>query len=658
MNENKQNISDEVDMSEVTIIDRESASTEGRVLPKWLDYVGQVLLLVTAAYHLIAAGYKPLSGIQHTAVHLGLGVAVIMLYFPWSKKFKDNKILMTIDVILAGLSIFNMFYVSSQYATLEKRVGLPSPTYEVILGVIVLVMLFIAAYRTMGPAFPIIAGVFVLYMFIGPKLPGALFHSGITLNRFVSKFYLTMNGIYGSITKTSADVIILFIMFSSIIKNSPIGDFIMDVATSLFGQFRGGPAKVACASSGLMGMLSGSAVANVAGTGAITIPMMKKAGYPAAFAGAVEADASTCGQVMPPVMGGSIFILVELVGISYNHVLLIAAPIAILYYIGLMMSIDLKAIRMDLHGLAPEDKPSLSKTLAHGWYLSAPIVVLIAMLAMGYTAHRSGFYAIIVAVIVSFISPRDRMTPKILLKALMDGVKDAAVIFAVVGLASLIQGIVTVSGIGLRLSGILVALASGKVLLLLVLTAVASIVLGMGLPVIVCYTFLALLIAPGMVDLGVPIVAAHLFIFYYGVLSNITPPVALASLVASGIAKSKPMETAIEACKLAFPIFFIPFFFIYSPAVLLQDGLTAATLWAYLTVLLGLYAAAAGFTGAILPKIKIDSMVIRVLLVAAGVLMLVPLGRTDVIGIAVLVVLQLALLIRSKASVAHAEVVS
>jgi len=632
----------------IKVVDREAAVSKARELPKWLGYAGKVLLFVTAMYHLAAAGYRPLPGIQHTAVHLGLGMAIVMLYFPWFKKVRDRKWMLAMDVCAAVFSMINMFYVAVQYATLNERIGFAPGLFEVIMGVLTLAILFVCAYRTMGLAFPMIAGVFVVYMFIGPKLPGAFSHVGTSIPKFVSSFYLTMNGIYGSITKTSADVIILFIMFSSVIKYSPIGDFIMELATAALGKFRGGPAKVACVSSALMGMLSGSAVANVAGTGCITIPMMKKVGYPAKFAGAVESAASTGGQIMPPVMGGSVFIMVELIGISYNNVILIALPIALLYYAGLLLSIDLKAVAMNLEGIDTKERPRMRTTLKTGWYLIAPIALLIFLLAQGYSAQKSGFWAIIAAIVVSFISPKERMTVKKMFTALMEGVKDASVIFAVVGLASLIQGIVTVSGLGLRLSGILVGLADGRVLLLLLLTATASIILGMGLPVIVCYSFLALLIAPGLIELGVPAVAAHMFIFYYGCLSSITPPVAMASLVAAGIAKSNPMETALEACKVAFPIFFIPFFFIYSPDVLLMDGFSLGAVRAYFSVFLGLYATSCGFNGAALPKIQIPNMVLRIALVIVGVLILVPINGTDIAGIIILGMIQTGILIKSK----------
>ncbi len=352
-------------------------------------------------------------------------------------------------------------------------------------------------------------------------------------------------------------------------------------------------------------------------------------------------------------MGGSIFIMIELLSITYKDVILIAFPIALLYYLGLLVSIDLKAVSMGLKGISRAEKPKTSDVLKHGWYLAAPIIVLVAMLMIGYTAQKSGFWAIVTAIVVSFICPRDRMTIRKLIRSLQDGVKDAAVIFAVVGLASLISGIVTKSGLGLRLSSILVSMAAGRILLLLILTAIASIILGMGLPVIVCYTFLALLIAPGMVELGIPKLAAHLFIFYYGCLSCITPPVALASLVAAGIAKSPPMKTATEACKVAFPIFFIPFFFIYQPAILLENGFTVTALWSYVAVFVGLYASSSGFVGALWPKIAFkENLILRVILVAIGVIILVPIGMTDIIGVAAFILIHLFMLIRYRQNMA------
>ena len=536
--------------------DVESARFDSRDLPKPMQTIVTIVMLICAIYHIYAARFGGFPGIQHVAIHIGLGIAIIYMIYPMSEKTRNSKINLVIDWCIAGFSLFNMVYVCMQYETLNDRVGLPASMFEVVMGVLTFLMIIEAARRLMGWAFTIIALCFVGYMFAGPYLPYPFHHAGASLNRFIQLFYLQMSGIYGSITRTSANVVIIFVIFAAIIKYSQIGNFIMDIAMACVGGVRGGPAKVAVVSSGLMGMLSGNSTANVAGTGSITIPLMKKTGYRPEFAGGVEAVASTGGQIMPPVMGTSVFVMMELTGISYLSIMMVALPIAIFYYAGLLISVDVTAVRDGLIGLPKEKRPKALPTLKQGWYLVAPIFVLAILMGRGMTPQRAGFYGILACIAVSVISPINRMTPKKLVNALCEGVKDCGVMFCVCALASMIQGVVQVSGLGVKLSSILVSMSGGNLLLMLLVTAICCVILGMGLPVVVCYSFLALLVCPAIVDLGVPLIAAHMFVFYFGCMSCITPPVATAALVASGIAKSNFMKTGLTACALAFSIFF------------------------------------------------------------------------------------------------------
>lgn len=649
MEEKKVSKAEEVQEDTPVVKDVESARFESRELPNFLSKFATILMLVMAIYHIYAARFGGFPGIQHTAIHVGLGLAMIFLVYPFNDKTKKSKVNLCIDLGIMVFAIASMIYVCLQYSTLNDRVGLPASTTEMIFGIITFVILIEAARRMMGWPFTIICLAFIAFMFLGPWLPYPLTHAGATVNRFVQLFYLQMSGIYGSITRTSANVVVVFVIFASIVKYSPIGDFIMDVAMAAVGGVRGGPAKVAVVSSGMMGMLSGNSVANVAGTGSITIPLMKKTGYRAEFAGGVESVASAGGQIMPPVMGTSVFVMMELVGTSYQSIIGIALPIALFYYLGLLISVDTVAVRDSLYGIPKANRPVLWATIKRGWYLVTPVVVLAVLMAMGMTPQRAGFWGIVSAIIVCFICPYNRMSLKTLLIALCDGIKDCGVMFTVAALASLIQGIVQVSGLGVRLSSILVSMCGGNLLLMLVVTAICCIILGMGLPVVVCYSFLAILVCPAMVELGVPILAAHMFVFYFGCMSCITPPVATAALVASGIAKAPFMKTALNACALAFSIFFFPFYMVYSPEFLMADGFTIQTLLCWITVLFSVYGAAVGFAGAAWPSIEFQkNFVFRGLFVLFAVVVLVPIPGTNYIGAAAIIVLQVLLMLMAK----------
>ena len=640
---------DSMEAGTPVVKDVESSRMESRELPGFLHKATYVLMLVTALYHIYAARFGGMPGIQHVAIHLGCGLAIVYMLYPFSEKTKNSKINLIIDVCVAIFSLVNMVYVCMQYDTLADRVGMPISTLELVFGVLTFLMILEGARRLMGYPFLIIVLCFIVYMFVGPYMPFPFTHSGATLERFVQLFYLQMSGIYGSITRTSASVVVVYVIFAAIVKNSQIGDFIMDFAMALVGGVRGGPAKVAVVSSGFMGMLSGNSVANVAGTGSITIPMMKKTGYDPAFAGGVEAVASTGGQIMPPVMGASVFIMVELVGTSYANIVAVALPIALFYYFGLLLAVDLTAVRENLSGLQAAERPKLGETLKKGWYLASPIVVLAGLMAMGVTPQRAGFWGIISAFAVSFICPHDRMTVKKALDALCEGVKDCCVMFCVSSLASLIQGIVQVSGIGVKLSSILVTFSNGNLLILLILTMICCIILGMGLPVVVCYSFLALLVCPALVQLGVPLMAAHMFVFYFGCISCITPPVATASLVASGIAKASFMKTGLQACILAFPIFFFPFYFVYEPDFLVINGYNLNVLITYITVLISVYGAACGFMGCALPAYDFHRNIpFRVLLVALAIVVLIPIPMTNIIGSIGIVAVQVLIMFTHK----------
>ncbi len=405
---------------------------------------------------------------------------------------------------------------------------------------------------------------------------------------------------------------------------------------------------MAVVASSLMGMITGSSMANVAGVGSFTIPLMKSIGYRKEFAGGVEACSGMGAQIMPPVMGGSVFIMIEILGIPYWSVCVAAFPIAFLYYIGLFFAVDYEAVRQNLKGLNKKDLPSFWKTLFQGWYLVSPVVVLVYLLISGVTPQRAAFYAIISVIAVGLIPSVGRLNLRRLLEALEVGAKDALVVIGLVAAASLIQGVTTVTGLGLQLSNILISLSGGNLFFLLLLTAVTSLVLGLGLPIMVCYTLLAFLVAPALIKMGVLPIAAHLFIFYYGVLATISPPVAPDCFVAAGIAGADPNKTTWESCRIAVPIFLIPFFFVYSPIFILQEKVGVFQyILVYGTGVLGIYAITSGLQGIILYDSSL-SLIERLILFIAGLLLISPINIADLVGTVLLVTIQVWNMVRSK----------
>ncbi len=604
--------------------------------PKWISYAIRIIALALVFYHLYAAGVKPLPGIQHRAIHIGLGFSLIWLFFPVSPRLRENRIALWTDIVFVVLTLLNMVYVFHSFATYDQRVGLPATTLDLILGSIILLFTLEAARRTSGLAFPLIIIGFILFALLGPYIPEPFDHAGLSIPRFIAAFFLTLEGVYGFITGVSANYILIFIVLAAIIRNTAAVQFIMEFALSIVGTVRGGPAKMAVVASSMMGMITGSSIANVAGVGSFTIPLMKKIGYRPEFAGGVEATSGMGAQIMPPVMGGSVFIMMEILGVPYWHICVAAFPMAFLYYIGVFIAVDYEAVRRGLVGLPRKDLPSLFKTLQWGWFLILPIVVLIYMLVQGVTPQRAGFTAIVTGLITGVISKRDRLNWKKLFEALEAGAKDSLIVVGLVGGASLIQGIVSVTGLGLQLSNILIELSGGNLFFLLVLTAIASLILGTGLPVIVCYTLLSMLVAPALIKMGVYPMAAHLFIFYYGVLEAITPPVAPDAFVAGGIAGADPLKVAIEAMLIAAPIYLIPFFFVYNPTFILQGSYTVLEfIWIYFTGIMGVYALGSGFQGFMLYKTKLN-VIERGILVVTALFLIAPLKWESFIALLVL----------------------
>lgn len=594
-----------------------------------LSKIITVLAISLGIFQLYTAQFGTLTGIKQRAVHL---TVVLVLAFLIRAR-KKNKIL---NIGFAALSAFAGGYIFIVERELSLRVGVVYKI-DVVFGVIMIAMLLVATKYLLGWALPIIASVCLLYIAIGKYLPSPLNHRGYSLSRVIGYMFLQSDGIWGSPIATSATVIAIFILFGAFLKHSGATTFITELSLGCFGHVRGGPAKVAIAASCLFGSISGSAVANVAGTGCFTIPLMKKSGYESHFAGAVEAVASSGGQFMPPVMGTAAFMIAEMTGIPYIRIAGAALLPAALYYLALYIQVDLEAVRIGLHGIDKKDLPNAKEVFKRGWYLILPLLVLLFLLiVVKWSAVKAGFWSIIATIAISSVKKETRMTPKKLLKALEEGALGLLEVASACGIAGIVVGTFGLTGLGLKFSNFLVALSGGHLPVLLVLTMLASLILGMGMATLPAYLILAVLVAPALSKMGVGLLAAHLFIFYFGIISAITPPVAVASYTAAGIAECSPSKVGFIAWRLGLSAFLLPYMFVYGPALLMQ-GTIGEVVLAAITSIIGIAALSMGLEGIGIEKHL--NCVQRILLILAAILLVYPGIVTDLLGLGAVVAL-------------------
>lgn len=494
--------------------------------------------------------------------------------------------------------------------------------------------------RVAGLSLVVISVIFLGYTFLGPYLPGFLSYPGLSIQRFFSQLY-TDAGILGPTTAVSSTYIILFIIFAAFLQASKVGDYFVNFAFAVAGQARGGPAKVSIFASGLMGMINGTSAGNVVSTGSLTIPLMKKVGYDRKTSGAIEAAASTGGQIMPPIMGAGAFIMAEVTGIPYQDIAIAAIIPAILYFASIYFMVDMEAARRGIMGIPRSQLPKFAN-MAKQIYLFIPIIILIYALFMGYSVIRAGTLATISAAVVSWVSP-NKMGLTAILTALSLASRMAIQIIVVCACAGIIVGVISLTGVGARFSSLLLGIAEASQLLALFFAMCIAILLGMGMPTTAAYAVAASVVAPGLVQLGIPMLIAHFFVFYFAVVSAITPPVALASYAASGISGAKAMETSVVSFKIGLAAFIVPFMFFYNGA-LLMEGETLEILRALVTALVGVYLLAAGILGWFMKHAA--PIWLRLGLGATALFMMSGGGFSDLIGIAIIVPLVLLNLVR------------
>lgn len=531
------------------------------------------------------------------------------------------------DIALALAAVATTLYIIHHAPLLRLRAGTGLAKEADMWAAMVGVALILELTRRMaGLALVIIAGIFVIYSFVGPWLPGILNHRGYSLTRFFT-YIFTDQGILGPTTAISSTYIILFVAFAAFLQASRVGEYFVNFAFAAAGDRRGGPAKVAVFGSGLMGMINGTSAGNVVATGSLTIPLMKKVGYKPQTAAAVEAAASSGGQILPPIMGAGAFIMSEITGIAYSEIVIAAIIPALLYFASVYFNVDLAAQKYDMKGLQREELPKFSR-LARQVFLFIPIVILIGALFMGYSVIRAGTLAMGAAAVVSWLTPF-RMGIREILFALEISTKMTLQLVAVCAAAGIIVGVIALTGLGTRFSALLLGLADNTQILALFFAMVVSIILGMGMPTTAAYAVAASVIAPGLISMGIDPLTAHFFIFYFAVMSAITPPVALAAYAGAAIAQSDPMRTSVESFKMGLAAFVVPFMFFSSPALLMQ-GTPLEIIHVVLGALLGVYLLSSAVQGWYFGPLN---LALRAVLVVAALAMIDSGLLTDAVGL-------------------------
>ena len=601
----------------------------------WPKKIIAAIAITFSVFQLYTAIFGVLDAQLQRAVHLGFGLALAYLLYPFRRAWTRDHYFHPIDIVFAVLGAATPAYLVIQYRELITRAGTVSPVDTVVGGLGILLVIE-ATRRVVGLPMVTVVLAFIAYAFLGPYMPGVLAHRGLTPEQLIGHLYFTTEGIFGIPLGVSSTFIFLFILFGAYLESTGLGKFFIDLANAVAGWASGGPAKVAVLSSGLMGTVSGSSVANVVGTGSLTIPMMKKLGYNANFAGAVEAAASTGGQLMPPVMGAAAFLMAEFVGVPYIDVVKAAAIPALLYFTGVWLGVHFEAKRKKLKGIPRAELPNPLTLLKERGHLAIPLVVIVYLLVAGYTPMRAALVAIFLSIICAMLRKSTRMKPIEIVYGLERGAKGVLGVLVACASAGIIIGVVTKTGVGLRLASGLIDLAGGMLLPAMFFTMITAIVLGMGVPTTANYVITSTIAAPALEQMGVPVLAAHMFVFYFGIIADVTPPVALAAYAGAGISGGNALKTGVHASKLAIAAFIIPYVFVLSPVLLMVDATPLALVSVTLTALLGMIAISSALCGFLADHCRPYE---RLLLIIAGLLMIKPGGITDLVGLVLFVVI-------------------
>ncbi|MDE6705589.1 MAG: TRAP transporter permease [Treponemataceae bacterium] len=636
-------------------LDREQSYREHTC---WRQHITVIISVAFVLFQLYAtlSGRIPAQILR--ASHLAFVQALAFLLFPAFKHLPRNTLPLH-DVLLAIVGAACWIYIVINFQQLVRRAGAYTPL-DITVGAIGILVLIESCRRIVGLPILIIAVAFICYAFAGPYLPGFLNHRGYSFQRVVSHLFFNTEGIMGTPIGACSTFIFLFILFGALLESTGIGQFFIDMCNAIAGGASGGPAKVAVLSSALLGTVSGSSVSNTVGSGSFTIPMMKKLGYKGEFAGAVEAAASTGGQLMPPIMGAAAFLMAESLGMPYITIVKAAIIPALLYFTGIFITVHLEAKKLGLKGMPKDELPKFLPLFLRKGYMVLPLLVIIVFLCMGRTAVYAALMGIVSALLIGIVSSfvdmaqgkKPTFTMNEVVNIMCTAARNIISVAIACAMAGIIIGIVTLTGIGLKFGAGLISISHGIVFITLFLTMISSIILGMGAPTTANYLITSTITAGAIIGLGIEPLAAHMFAFYFGIIADITPPVALAAIAGAAIAKAKPIRTAFQATKLAVGAFIIPYMFVFNPQMLMIHASVGNVIWIVFTALIGMFGVSSALEGYVFRR---TSMAERALFLVGGLLCIIPESRTDIVGlllIAVLVAFQLILNARGRAKTA------
>ncbi|MDR3107007.1 MAG: TRAP transporter permease [Bifidobacteriaceae bacterium] len=613
-------------------VDREAQTRRFRSpVVGWVFYG---LCVAVSVYHLWTAVGTPPVTLEHRSLHVGMMLVLGFFLYPMFRG-SSRVTVAWYDWVLMALAASVPAYFLIDYSGIIDRFGAPS-VMDTVIGTILVVLVLEGARRLTGWALPVLCLAFIAYGLFGRDLPGMLGHRGYPWKSLANVFMNT-EGIFGTAVGVSCSYIFLFILFGAVMAQSGMGQFFNDLAMAVAGSARGGPAKVSVIASGLLGSINGSAVANVVTTGAFTIPLMKRSGYPKVFAGAVEASSSVGGQLLPPIMGAAAFIMAETIGVPYSQVVIWAIIPALLYYLGVITQVHLRAAKLGLEGVPRDRLPALRAVMAKRGHLLIPILFLLYMLFFsGATVIHSAAYTIGLTVLVAQCRQSTRMSLKGILDALADGARLTVPVAVACAAVGIIVGVFAKTGFALNLAASIIDLGQTSVLATLALAMITCMILGMGVPSIPAYVVTAAIAAPALAGLGIPVAAAHMFAFYFAMFANITPPVALASFAAAGLAGGEPMRTGVASFKLSLAGFIVPYMFVFSPALMLIDTTWGEGIWVTVTACLGVVLLGVAVEGYFLARVTAWLRLVA----AAAALSLLDAGLwTDLAGLAALALL-------------------
>ena len=586
-------------------------------------------------FHLYTGYFGTFPSQIQGAVHVGTALGLIFLLFPaksgWQRK---QKTVPWYDVVLAFTAMYVTYHKIIFFDNiLQSRISGYSPI-DVIIAIVGVLILLEATRRTVGIPIVIVATITILYAIFGKFIPTQILsHPGFAFDRLATDLWFKELGIFGTPVQISAKFIFLFLFFGVILVNTRIGEFFNNIAFAATGRFTGGTAKAAVVASGLQGMISGSSIGNTVASGSFTIPMMKKNGFKPEFAGATEASASTGGQITPPLLGAAAFIMMEYLGVSIGTIMLAAVIPAFLYFTGIFMGVHFEAKKLKILGLPKDQLPSFKKILGKNWYMLLPLFIIIGTIMIGFTPQRAAIMGIATALIVSFIDKESRMNLRKFIYIFEQGARVALPVIAAVATAGIIAGVVSITGLGSKFASGIIALSGGFLIFALFFTMIACLVLGMGLPTTANYVVTATVAAPVLInEFGVAPLAAHMFVFYFGLAADITPPVCLAAFAAAGIARANPFKTGVTAVKLAIAAFIVPYIFVYDPILVLVDVEAIPLIIGLITAIIGMMSISSSVMGHFMRDSYLWE---RLLMFAAGIVLIIPDILLSSIGIVV-----------------------